>query len=382
MKQSLLLGVALVLLAGCGSDSLKRENIEPPKELVEFTPSVSVERLWARGVGDGVKLTGARLEPAVAGNRVFAASVDGQLVALEAGRGQQIWRAENATGYAGGPAADDDLVVVGTLEGEVIAYDAERGTERWRTQVSSEVISAPALARDRVIVLANDGRVYALARADGKSMWTLDQGVPSLTLRGNSSPLVAGEDVFLAYANGRVRCVALADGKPRWEQSIGTAEGRTEIDRMVDIDGRFAYERGDLFLAGFDSSAVALTGDAGRTLWTRDLSSVAGLVVAGNAVYVTATDGEIWALDRRSGASLWKNEQLMYRQLSAPAVQGSFVVVGDLEGYLHWLSIDEGKLAARSRLGDQGFAQGPVVAGEVLYAQSRDGELAAYRIDG
>jgi outer membrane protein assembly factor BamB len=165
-----------------------------------------------------------------------------------------------------------------------------------------------------------------------------------------------------------------------WEQTVGVGEGRTDLERMVDIDGRMAYLNGDLFVAGYSSAVQALTAEGGRILWSRDLSSVSGLAASRDAIFVAASDGTVWALDRRTGGALWKNEALMHRMLSVPVLQGDYVVVGDLEGYLHWLRREDGSLAARSKLGAAGFGSGLVVDGDTLYAQGREGALGAFRL--
>jgi outer membrane protein assembly factor BamB len=376
-----LIPLAIVLaLAACSGDSAKKENIEPPTPLSEFESKASVERLWSANLGDGAGRTGARLSPAFAGGRVFAAGLDSGLVAFDASNGKRLWGAD-LEGLTGGPAAAITLVVVGSIEGEVYAFDPESGEPRWQTRVSSEVVSAPAIDDNLVVVVANDGRVHGLDARDGKQLWAVDRGVPTLSLRGNSVPIISGGQVIVASANGKITALARNDGRMIWEQSVGVAEGRTDLERMIDVDGRIAVQRGDVFLAGYNSAAQALTSDGGRTLWTRDLSSVAGLAVGDDAVFVSATNGEFWALDRRTGSSLWKIDVLAHRMLSAPALIGDYVVVGDLEGYLHVIERASGDMAARVQLGDAGFGDGLIVADGVLYAQNADGALGAFRVN-
>lgn len=377
-RASLLLLVALALGA-CAGDSAKKENIEPPTPLVDFTPAATVDRLWSTSVGDGAGMTGASLVPAVVGDRVYAASSDGTIAAYDAATGERLWSQEIES-FSGGPGADEKLVVAGTIDGAVIALDAERGSEVWRARVSSEVISAPVIAGDTVIVVSNDGRTHALSAVDGKQRWAVDRGVPLLSLRGNASPIVLADRVIVAGANGKVSALSLSDGRQIWEQAVGVGEGKTDLERMVDVDGRMAQLRGDLFVAGYSSAAQSLTADGGRILWTRELSSVSGLAAADDGIFVAAADGALWALDRRSGGALWKNELLLHRMLSSPAVMGSFVVVGDLEGKLHWFKREDGEIAARAELGSAGFGDGLVVVDDVLYAQSRDGSLGAFRL--
>lgn len=371
--------LASALLAGCSGDSAKKENIEPPTPLVDFAPSAVVERVWSGSVGGGAGVTGAGLVPAVAGGRAFFASVDGDITAVDAGSGKKLW-SQNLESFSGGPGASESLVVAGTINGAVIAFDAETGAEAWRARVSSEVISPPVFAGETVIVIANDGRTHALKASDGSQLWAVDRGVPMLSLRGNAAPLIANDAVIVGAANGSVSAFALADGRPLWEQRLGVGEGRTDLERMIDVDGRMAVLDGDLFVAGYESGAQALTLDGGRTLWNRDLSSVAGLAAGNDGVFISVTDGAVWSLDRRTGGALWKNEILLHRMLSSPVLMGDYVVIGDLEGSLHWLKRSDGEIAARTELGGEGFGAGLVVVDDVLYVQNRDGSYGAFRL--
>ena len=231
-----------------------------------------------------------------------------------------------------------------------------------------------------MVVIANDGRTHALAAADGRQLWAVDRGVPMLSLRGNAPPIVANDIVVVGSANGSVSAFALADGRPLWEQRLGVGEGRTDLERMVDVDGRMAVLSGDLFAAGYETGAQSMTLEGGRIRWARELSSVAGLAAGEDGVFVATTDGSMWALDRRSGGALWKNADLLYRMLSAPALMGGYVVVGDLEGHLHWFNREDGLIAAREKIGGQGFGNGLVVVDETLYVQNIDGSIGAFRI--
>lgn len=374
-----LLAASAALLTACGGDSAKKENIEPPTPLVEFASSAVVQKLWTSSVGGGAAELGAGLVPAVSGDHVYFASPDGSLVAHDAATGRKLW-SKKYESFSGGPAANPSVVVAGSIEGALIAVDAETGLENWRARMSSEVISAPVIVGDVVMAIANDGRTHALKIADGSQIWAVDRGVPLLSLRGNAAPVVTENSVIVAGANGTVSALALSDGRPIWEQRIGVGEGRTDLERMVDVDGRMVVLNGDLFVVGYESGAQALTADAGRTLWQRDMSSVSGLAAGTDAVFIAASDGAVWALDRRSGGALWKNEVLLHRMVSVPVLMGDFVVVGDLEGYLHWFKRADGEIAARTRLGKTGFGDGLVVVDDTLYAQNQDGSVGAFRL--
>lgn len=371
----------LALAVGCNK-SKNKENVEPPAELTEFSPTVSVSRVWSKGLGDGERLLGLRQHPVVAGGHVYAADVDkGNLYALDAASGSQLWRVETELPLSGGPGFGEDTLVIGSLKGDVIAYNPGSGDERWRAKVSSEVIATPAVANGVVVVRSNDGRVFGFNLTDGERRWVYDRGVPSLTLRGNGPPLTAEGMAYIGYDNGQVVGLRIEDGAQAWEQTVAIGEGRTELDRMVDIDGEMVTESRDLFAASFNGQVVALSLDGGRPLWNREVSSFAGLALAGEKLLLSDRDGTIWALDRSTGSALWKQEALAHRWLSTPAIQGNYAVFGDLEGYLHWISLEDGALGARARLDKEPIRATPQVSDGVLYAVSIEGQLAAYRLD-
>ncbi|MBC6941351.1 MAG: outer membrane protein assembly factor BamB [Xanthomonadales bacterium] len=399
MKRALaVVAIAALALAGSGCNWFKsmgrKDNVEPPTPLLEFAPTLQVERLWSASVGDGAGLSGARMTPAVgADGRVYAVSIDGSIEAFDGASGRSAWRkrlggsrgflwkrGEHSMRWSGGPAIDGDLLVVGGLDGQVIALSAADGGERWQTRIESEVISTPAIGGGLVVVRGNDGRLQALDANDGSRKWVFDQSVPALSLRGNSAPLIANGVVYDGTDGGRVSAVRLDDGNELWTQTLSTGEGRTEVERLADVDGNISSDGSALFAVGYRGQIAALALDSGRPLWQRDLSSYASVALAGTTAVAIDSDGNVWAFDRDTGANLWKQDQLKYRWLSAPAIQGNQVVVGDSEGYVHWLSLAEGKFVARERLGKQPIEAAPVVAGDVAYVQDIGGRLGAYRI--
>ncbi len=396
MKRALLLMVvASLVLCGCNwfKNLGTKDNVEPPRELVEFAPSTNVQKLWSTSVGSGAGMSGAQLAPVVADGRLYAGGVDGTLTALDAASGSKLWshrdgkrtggflrRGENSIRWSGGPAVEGDLLVAGGLDGQVYGFSTQDGSERWHTHVSSEVISRPAIGDGVVVVRSNDGRLSALNVGDGSLRWVFEQPVPSLSLRGNSAPIIAGGSVFSGADNGKLVAVSLADGTMQWSQAVSTGEGRTEVERLGDVDGTIAVNGSDVFAAGYGGQLIALSADNGRPEWQRDLSSYAGVAVSPSVVVCVGSDGNVWAFDRVSGANLWKQDQLEFRWLSPPAIQGDYVVVGDLEGYVHWLDLTDGKFVARQRIGKDPIQSAPMVAGDVVYVEDVDGRIAAFSV--
>lgn len=371
-----------VALGGCNwiKNLGKKDNVEPPRVLVEFAPTANVQTSWTGSVGKGSGKSGARMSPAVVGDRLYVAGVDGVVQALDASNGRTLWSVrDKKMRWSGGPAANETLVVVGTLGGQVRAFSAADGSQLWQTQLSSEVICAPAIADGVVAVRSQDGRLFGLDPADGTRRWVYEQTVPVLSLRGNASPLIGGGFVFDGYDSGRLVAVRQVDGAPVWTQTLSNAEGRTEVERLADSDGQLVLDNGEIFATGYHGQLAAFYAENGRPSWSRDLSSFAGLAVGSRAVVVSDAEGNVWAFDRQSGANLWKQDGLLHRWLSPPAIVGNHAVVGDLEGYVHWLSLDDGSFAARERLGKKPIESAPAVSGDTVYVEDASGRIGAYR---
>ncbi|WP_049622720.1 outer membrane protein assembly factor BamB [Frateuria defendens] len=395
MKRAMLVALtSLVALAGC--HSFKKENVQPPTPLDKhFKPTVQVTRLWRASVGEGAGDSGLRLRPAVADGVLYAASNDGKLAAFDASSGKTLWSKSSRTHgwfgwgdkkrkdalYAGGPGVGGDLVAVGTLDGHVYAVDAKDGSPRWDAAVSTEVLAAPLVTNALVVVRTADGRVYGLDRATGVRRWVYDQGaVPLLSLRGNGPLLAANGVVFLGSDDGRLVALREDNGEKLWEQPLAGGEGRTEIDRLNDADGAILLDGSTLYGAAYHGNLVAVDGPSGRPLWNRPFSTFTSIAATGNALYGVNDDSQVWAFDKNGGADMWKSDALKYRWLTGPAVQGNYVVVGDLEGYVHWLQTGDGALAARERLSKKAIRAQPLVVGDTVYVEDVKGRIGAYRL--
>lgn len=381
----LMVAVGTFVLGGCswfGNKSTKKENIQPPKPLVELVPTLKVRKAWDASVGDGAGKSGVRLSPTTAEGKVYAISVDGVVAAFDATSGKPLWRTKSKLELTGGPTVDGGLVLAGALNGEVAAFDAASGAERWTTKVSSEVISAPALSLGVAVVRSNDGHLFGLDANDGSRKWVYDRiTVPLLSLRGNGAPLIDGSIVYNGADNGKVIALRLDNGATLWEQTVAIGEGRSEVERLNDVDGELMLDGGVLYAAGYRGSVVALSANLGRPQWTRELSSYTGVAVGTSQVFAVDADSNVWALDRAGGSSMWKQDAFQYRWLSAPAVQGDYIVVGDIEGFVHWLSQADGKEVARQRLSKNPIRARPTVLDESVFVSDEKGHLAAYRVE-
>lgn len=385
-----MLGMAL---SGCstvkgwfaGKDA-EAKKLQEPVELVKFDATVKVDELWTVNLGKGEDRIGVRQGPAVADGRVYAAAITGGVHAIDLQTGKKVWTYEPAKEkkkpklrLSGGPGVGEGLVVVGTLDGQVIALDAADGTEKWRAKVPGEVISAPAVGQGMVFVRSNDGRITSFDATNGTQRWFNPRELPMLTVRGNA-PVVQGPGVvFVGNDDGTLAALGAADGRTLWDQVVGNPEGRTELDRMADVDGAPVLEGNTLYASSFKNQTIAIEGPTGRPLWTRDHGGAGGVTLSSSYVIVTDNQGGVFGLDKQSGAASWSQTGLARRQLTGPALQGDYVVVGDFDGYVHWLQQSDGAMAARAKTGGTVKAQ-PIVADGVLLVQNVEGKLTAFRL--
>lgn len=372
--------LALALLCGCGFFA-DEDNIDPPTALVDFTPSATLVNAWERKIGAAIGDRYLKLGPAAAGGRVFAADRKGALKAFEADSGKPVWETDIDVPLSGGPGAGDGLVLVGTSDGEVVAVNAESGEPAWRTRVSSEVLAEPVAGDGVVVARTIDGKLHGLDVESGEQLWIYDRNVPVLTLRGTSAPVLARGAAVTGFDSGRVAAVALSDGQPVWEAQVSVARGRTELERLVDIDADPLVFDTTVYTVAYQGQVAALDLASGELLWQRDISSHAGVAVDEDRVYVVDDRSHLWALDRFDNAQAWKQEALEARGLTAPVVFDRYVAVADIEGYVHLLRREDGEMAARVRIDNDPVLATPMVDADTLFVYSSGGRLAALRLE-
>ena len=381
----------VVALAGCstvkGWFSKDDKKALEPAELTEFTASVQPTKMWSAQAGDGEGAIGVRQGPAVADGRAYVAAVEGGVRALDLQTGAEQWaynpKREKEQGklrLSGGPGAGGGLVVIGGLDGEVIALDAATGAEKWQAKVGNEVIAAPTIGDGLVFVRSNDGRVTAFDAATGARRWFWERELPSLTVRGNDSVVLGPGFVFVGNDDGSVTALATQDGRLLWEQAVAQAEGRSELDRMSDVDGTPVIDGTVLYATSFKRQTMAIDGPTGRPIWQRDNGGAGRVGNGSDRVVVADPAGTVWAIDKATGGALWQQPALARRTLAGVAVQGDYAVVADYDGYIHWLRLDTGAIAGRARVGGDPVRALPVVADNILLVQNIDGEVTAFRI--
>lgn len=369
----------LVLIAGCswfgGSD-----NSIPPAKLQDIAQPIGVRQLWETQIGSGAKKQFIRLTPTLADGRLYAASFDGTVVALDALSGQRQWETATQLPISGGVGiSDNGLVLFGTNKGQAVALRQDNGQEAWRAQVSSEVLAPPRAASGMVVIRTGDGKFTGLDARTGERRWVYAPAMPALSLRGSAPPVLTRTLALAGLETGKLLVLSLDKGLPITEKTIAPPRGRTEIERLIDIDAEPKIFGENLYLVAYRGSVAAIDMHSGNLLWNRELSSYAGLDVDERQVYVSDDTDAVLALDRRSGGTLWRQAELTGRRLSAPVATRDHVVVGDFEGYLHWLSKDSGKIVGRIRATSKAIVAPPFVAGDSVFVQGQGGGLGAFR---
>ncbi|HWJ36502.1 MAG TPA: outer membrane protein assembly factor BamB [Steroidobacteraceae bacterium] len=378
MRLLLPLGLAALLIAaGCSKD----KDVEPPAVLVKFPNTLPVKKLWGDNVGGGKKQLKLRLGlgPAVDNGVVFAASHKGEVLAVAVDTGKQIWVKKLKLPLSAGPAAGSGMVVLGSSKGLVIALDAATGKERWRSHVNSELLSAPAISEKVVVLRSVDGRLHGLDSATGKELWQVEQQVPRLSLRGTATPIIAKEVAISGFDNGKVMAVALTTGDTVWDTALASPHGRTELDRLIDIDSAVRVVGDNVFAAGFQGRTAMLALDSGQIWWAHDMSSYRGLAADSDNLFVTQSDGAVVAMRQRDGSEIWRNEDLKRRGLSTPVETTTAVALADYQGYVHWLDKKTGYLVARERVSKFRVSNPPVAVDDTVVVLDDGGKMAAFR---
>lgn len=371
--------LSLALLSGCSWFGDK-DNSEPPAKLKKFDEQVRLDELWSRDTGVGTNGQRVKLVPAVQGDRVYTVDRKGRASAYKLDDGKLIWRSKTGVQVSAGPGVDEGLVLLGTSDARVLALDAKNGKLLWTSQVSSEVLSVPQRYEGVIIVQTVDGNLTGLKADSGKRIWVHDRTVPVLSLRGTSTPLITDGVVLAGFASGKMVALDARSGRQLWEAVIAVPSGRSELQRMVDVDADPVVRDDVLYVVSFQGQLAAVSLQNGRLLWSRDMSAYAGMAVDFQQVYVTDELSNVWALDRRTGASLWKNSDLQRRALTGPVVAEGYVAVGDFEGYVHLLSLIDGAISGRQRVDRAGILEPPVALDDRLLVLGAGGELVMYRL--
>jgi len=378
-RQLFAIGLTVMVLAGCSLFGDK-ETVLPPTELTKFKQTLDLKKVWSAKLGKGSELLRLSLIPAGDGTRVYAASVNGEVSAFDPASGKRQWTNKLEIGLSSGPGVGEGLVVVTGSDGYVVALNAADGVERWRTSVLGESLAIPLISDRGVVIYTTDGRLRMLSLFDGTEAWSMEQSQPSLTLRGASTPVIVGSSVMVGFDNGRLIALSLDTGDTEWEAMMSPPTGRSDLERLADVDGRLQVVGQDIYASGYQGRVASLAAESGQVLWSREISTYVGTGADWNNVYVAADDGEIFALQRRNGDDVWRSDLMIRREPTAPTSFDLTVAIGDFKGYVHFFSNLDGHPVARVRVGKGKISGAPVVIGNRLYVQSESGALNVFEI--
>lgn len=385
LARSIAVLLLVLLLAGCqtvGGWFSRDTGEEGPASLVDFSPSVQVDRLWSANVGAGQSRSRPSFKPFHHDGLIWVGDHRGRISAVNAESGQVARRFDTGLNLSSGPAVYDDLLFAGTFDGELVAMDPATGDVRWTARLSSEMLAYPVLHDGVVVARCIDGRIFGIDVTDGSRVWIHDRSVPLLTLRGTSTPLTRAGQVYIGYDDGLVAALRVSDGTLLWEQRVSEPEGRTELERMADIDGPMAIVGTDLYVVSYRGRMASLAVESGRILWVKDVASYTGLSLQRTQMASADRDDAVWLIDRRNGSTLWRDDRLARRQLTKPVFFANHLVTVDGQGYMHWYDLDSGDFAARVRASRSAPSDAPLVIGNTLYLLDQDGSLTAWRSRG
>ena len=366
---------ALLVMLGCDND----KEVDPPAELTEITTTRDVQRVWTAGLGGDSERLRLALKPTVVEGVVYAASHDGEVVAMTAETGKRNWIAKTKLALSAGPEVGAGLVVLGSSDGDIIALDATNGAQRWRKSIASEILARPLIVNDLVVIRTVDGHIEALSAVDGATKWAVDEQVPRLTLRGTAPPVLAGDRIIAGFDSGKVLAIDPRNGDVLWDTIVNAPRGRTELERLTDIDSPARVSGDDIFVVGFQGRVAMLARDSGQIWWARDASSYRGFTMDEENLYLTNADSVVIAMRRSDGAVQWEQDTMKRRGLTAPVIDGDSLVVGDFEGYLHWLDKATGNIVARQKTDGERITNAAVSDDQRVFVQTDSGKLLVFR---
>jgi len=393
--------IASMALSGCSL--FKKKTGNEPMELKSFKETADIDKEWSRGIGKGQSKGFSTLVPALDGENIYAIDFKGKLVAMNSKTGKKLWSKRAVSPNLGlwgwtknlfyredpdpnwqvtaGVGAGKGLILIGTYAGEVVAFSSADGSELWRHQLPGEILAAPQTNGNIVAVQTLNGKLFALDAKTGERRWFYDNPPPVLTLRGTSTPLVTDTSVYAGFSNGRLMAFNADDGVILWDQRIAMPKGRSELERMIDIQGAPLIQGGILYIGTYQGRVAALARGTGASIWGKDASTSQTMALDVDKLFVSHSDGKVVCYSASSGEVMWTNEKLLRRNLNAPQVVGDYVAVVDYKGYLHFMNKADGELAARTRVGRKGARAPMLTDGERLYVFNNKGKLMALTIE-
>lgn len=379
INKILIISLLSVSVTACGG-FFDKDNTPPPSPLVNFKAEAFPRSLWYTSTGSGITGDYLKLVPALDNNTIYTADKSGRVTATDKNSGKSLWSVNAGAEITAGPGAGNNVVVVGSRDGHVIALSQVNGSTLWRTQTSTEILAAPAISNGIALIKTIDGKVTAYSAQDGHVIWTYQQVEPNLILRGASAPKMTEDAAIVGFANGNLLKLTLHGGNLIWQKTVAIPEGGFTIQRMVDIDADPLVSGKRVYVATYQGRISALDLSSGQDIWTHDISSYTGITADSEHAFVTDARSHVWAFDANNGAVNWRQPELEARNITGPVTMGNYIVVGDAEGYLHWMSKQDGHFIGRIKVNGSGIIATPVVNNGILYVVTKDGHLAAYTL--
>jgi len=374
-NQALLVSCLTLALFACSS----KDNSEPPAPLTEIADPIDLEVVWSTDTDAEAGSASFDMRPLMIDNQILSVDIEGVVISINAKNGRSNWEFETGIAAITGLAGNQDVILVTSGDGDLAAFELlEKGLEkRWSIQLKGELRAVPALGDDQLFVRTVAGKLSAVSLADGSVQWTVSRRIPALTLTGNSSPLLTDDFVIVGFDDGKIAAFDRSNGQTVWETVVSHPTGRTEIERLVDIDGHFILRDGIIYVSTYQGKLAAIQAVDGNVLWSRKFSSYQSIIADDEALYISGDMSHLWSIDRRSGSAFWKQDVLHARKITAPQLIDDKIVVADLEGYVHWFDKSDGSLQGRIHPSDAGHISQPLRWQNNVLVFDKEGQLSS-----
>ena len=375
LYRSLSILVVSLLILSCSS----KDNSEPPAPLTDIDQPIPLEIDWTTDTGAGIDTASYTMQPLLVQNLFFSVDTEGLVKSISAENGKVKWNFETGLLAITGLAGNSEVLVASSMDGDLRAYNLlERKPElRWSIKLNGEIRATPVIDGEQVFVRTSDGRLSGISLLDGRVQWTVSRRVPALSLTGNSRPLVSGDLVYSGFDDGKIVAFNRIDGTTVWEVTVSLPSGRTEIERMVDLDGQFILRDGVIYISSYQGRLLAIQALDGNVLWSRKFSSYQSIEIDDEALFLSSDNSHLWSIDRRTGSAFWMQDVLHARKITAPVLIGNNLVVADLEGYVHWFDKSDGALAGRIRPTNTRYLVQPQIWQQKVVVIDSDGYLSS-----
>lgn len=377
MKPFYLFLVVAALIGGLLTGCSQKDNSEPPAPLTDIEDPEFIQILWRLDSGKGTVYKFVFLEPYLSGNKIFTVDTLGLVTQIDLESGKRDWTFETGLEAFNGLNGNGDALVVTSKNGDIAVYDiAKKELKlRWKKQIAAEIRTRPVWDGNEIFIRSVDGRISVLDALTGATVWSVTRTVPSLSLTGSSAPIVTPELVIAGFDNGKLSALDRSDGTELWEYTVTTPRGRSEIERLVDVDAQLLLKDNIIYACSFQGDLVAVSLYDGKLLWSREFSAFQAITADEDALYLTDDKSHVWSIDRRTGSAFWKQDEMHARKLTAPTQIGDKLVVADLEGWVHVLDKKDGKILTRIQTNEIQYLVAPLIYQDKILALDRSGFL-------